>query len=125
MELYPAIDVRGGRCVRLYQGDFGKETVYGMDPVAVAQSYAAAGAQWIHVVDLDAALLDGLGAEPWAYFVHSYAPAPTPDVVATCDYGGPVVAAIERGPLWATQFHPEKSGSVGFRVLANFAKACA
>ncbi|HJV09498.1 MAG TPA: HisA/HisF-related TIM barrel protein, partial [Acidimicrobiales bacterium] len=53
--LYPAIDLRGGRVVRLYQGDFDKETVYGMDPVAVAQSYAAAGAAWIHVVDLDAA----------------------------------------------------------------------
>ncbi len=70
------------------------------------------------------ALLDGLGPEPWVYFVHSFAPAPTADVVATCDYGGTVVAAVERGPLWATQFHPEKSGAVGARVLANFAKAC-
>ena len=72
----------------------------------------------------ESALLDGLGPEPWAYFVHSFAPEPTPDVVATCDYGGPVVAAVEAGPLWATQFHPEKSGAVGARVLANFAKAC-
>ena len=72
----------------------------------------------------DSALLDGLGPEPWVYFVHSFAPEHTPDVVATCDYGGPVVAAVERGPLWATQFHPEKSGAVGARVLANFAKAC-
>ncbi len=55
MRLYPAIDLRGGRVVRLYQGDFDKETVYGMDPVAVAEGYAAAGATWIHVVDLDAA----------------------------------------------------------------------
>ena len=55
MLLYPAIDLRGGRVVRLYQGDFDKETVYGMDPVAVAEGYAAAGAPWIHVVDLDAA----------------------------------------------------------------------
>src|SRR5215207_6023277 len=55
MLLYPAIDLRGGRVVRLYQGDFDKETVYGLDPVAVAEGYAAAGARWIHVVDLDAA----------------------------------------------------------------------
>ncbi len=55
MDLYPAIDLRGGRVVRLYQGDFGKETAYGPDPVAVAEAYAAAGARWIHVVDLDAA----------------------------------------------------------------------
>ena len=56
MDLYPAIDLRGGRCVRLAQGDFSRETVYGDDPVAVARSFAAAGAPWIHVVDLDAAL---------------------------------------------------------------------
>ena len=55
MLLYPAIDLRGGRVVRLYQGDFDQETVYGLDPVAVAEGYAAAGARWIHVVDLDAA----------------------------------------------------------------------
>lgn len=55
MELYPAIDLRGGRCVRLYQGDYGAETVYGDDPVAQAAGFAAAGASWIHMVDLDAA----------------------------------------------------------------------
>ena len=55
IDLYPAIDLRGGRCVRLTQGRFDAETVYGDDPVAVAESYEAAGAPWIHVVDLDAA----------------------------------------------------------------------
>ncbi len=55
MDLYPAIDLRGGRTVRLYQGDFSRETTYGTDPVTVAQSFAAAGAPWIHLVDLDAA----------------------------------------------------------------------
>lgn len=55
MDLYPAIDVRGGRCVRLVEGDFGRETVYDDDPVAVAGRLAGAGARWIHVVDLDAA----------------------------------------------------------------------
>jgi phosphoribosylformimino-5-aminoimidazole carboxamide ribotide isomerase len=55
MELYPAIDIRGGRCVRLLQGDYDRETVYGDDPVAVAKGYEAAGAPWVHVVDLDAA----------------------------------------------------------------------
>ncbi|MDP9404237.1 MAG: imidazole glycerol phosphate synthase subunit HisH [Actinomycetota bacterium] len=70
-------------------------------------------------------LLDGIAPGSWAYFVHSYAPEPTADVAATCDYGGPVVAAVERGTLWATQFHPEKSGAVGLRLLANFAASCA
>jgi phosphoribosylformimino-5-aminoimidazole carboxamide ribotide isomerase len=55
VELYPAIDIRDGRSVRLLKGDFDAETVYHDDPVAVARSYAEAGAQWIHVVDLDAA----------------------------------------------------------------------
>jgi len=59
MDLYPAIDLRGGRCVRLLQGDFDRETVYGDDPVAVAKEYEAAGAPWIHVVDLDAARRQG------------------------------------------------------------------
>lgn len=55
MDLYPAIDLRAGRCVRLVEGDFARETVYGEDPVAVARAFADAGATWIHVVDLDAA----------------------------------------------------------------------
>jgi len=54
-DLYPAIDLRGGRVVRLTQGDYDAETVYGDDPVAVATSFADAGAPWVHVVDLDAA----------------------------------------------------------------------
>jgi phosphoribosylformimino-5-aminoimidazole carboxamide ribotide isomerase len=55
MDLYPAIDLRDGRCVRLYQGDYTRETVYADDPVAQAQAFAGEGAPWIHVVDLDAA----------------------------------------------------------------------
>lgn len=55
MQLYPAIDLKGGHCVRLYQGDFDQETRYGNDPVAQARRFVDAGATWIHVVDLDAA----------------------------------------------------------------------
>ena len=54
-EILPAIDLRGGRVVRLRQGDFGQETAYSDDPVAVAVEFAAAGARWLHVVDLDGA----------------------------------------------------------------------
>ena len=54
-DLYPAIDLLGGRCVRLYQGDYERGTVYGDDAVAQARAFAAEGASWIHVVDLDAA----------------------------------------------------------------------
>ncbi len=69
------------------------------------------------------ATLAGLPEEPWAYFVHSFAPEDGEDVVATCDYGGQVVAAAERGRVWGVQFHPEKSGSVGLAMLANFVRA--
>jgi len=55
MHLFPAIDLRDGKCVRLHQGDYAQETVYGDDPVAQAVAFAEQGAGWIHVVDLDAA----------------------------------------------------------------------
>ena len=55
IDLYPAIDLRGGRVVRLTKGDYDAETVYDDDPVSVAESFAEAGAPWVHVVDLDAA----------------------------------------------------------------------
>ena len=53
--IFPAIDILGGRCVRLLQGDYGQETVYGNDPAAQARAFQDAGATWVHVVDLDAA----------------------------------------------------------------------
>lgn len=59
MKLYPAIDLRGGQAVRLYQGDYDQMTVYNPDPVAQAKAFAAAGAKHLHVVDLDGAK-DGL-----------------------------------------------------------------
>jgi phosphoribosylformimino-5-aminoimidazole carboxamide ribotide isomerase len=55
VNLFPAIDLLDGHCVRLYQGDYDRSTDYGDDPVAVAKSYAAEGSPWVHVVDLDAA----------------------------------------------------------------------
>jgi phosphoribosylformimino-5-aminoimidazole carboxamide ribotide isomerase len=59
LDLYPAIDIRSGRVVRLSQGEATRQTVYGDDPAAVAEQFAAAGATWIHVVDLDRALGSG------------------------------------------------------------------
>jgi glutamine amidotransferase len=81
--------------------------------------------QW-NVLDVvrPSPMLDGLDDPAWVYFVHSYAPESTADVVATCDYGGPVTAAVERENVFATQFHPEKSGAAGLRLLRNFVDRC-
>jgi imidazole glycerol-phosphate synthase subunit HisH len=66
-------------------------------------------------------LFAGLGDGTRFYFVHSYAPEPDGDAVAAvCDYGGRFAAAVERGNLFGTQFHPEKSGQAGLALLANF-----
>lgn len=54
-QIYPAIDLRDGKCVRLFQGDYAKETIYGDSPVDMAKKFVEAGAQWIHMVDLDGA----------------------------------------------------------------------
>lgn len=55
MQIFPAIDLLGGQVVRLYQGDYGQKTVYGQDPCAAARTFLEAGAQYLHVVDLDGA----------------------------------------------------------------------
>ena len=79
----------------------------------------------------DSALFAGLGPEERYYFVHSYAvhdwelpaggPSGTaPPKVTWATHGAPFVAAVENGPLWATQFHPEKSGDAGARLLSNW-----
>ena len=59
MDLYPAIDIRSGRVVRLSQGEATRQTVYGTDPAAVAERFADQGARWVHVVDLDRAFGEG------------------------------------------------------------------
>jgi phosphoribosylformimino-5-aminoimidazole carboxamide ribotide isomerase len=59
VDLYPAIDIRHGRVVRLSQGEATRQTVYGNDPAAVAEDFAEQGAAWLHVVDLDRALGEG------------------------------------------------------------------
>lgn len=70
-------------------------------------------------------LLDGLGEQPSVYFVHSYYVVPDDEevVAASCTHGERFCAAIARGNVWATQFHPEKSGAAGLAMLRNFADA--
>lgn len=68
-------------------------------------------------------VLDGLDGA-WVYFVHSLAPVTDQNVIATTTYGGPVVAAVARDNVYATQFHPKKSAAGGLRLLTNFLACC-
>jgi glutamine amidotransferase len=66
----------------------------------------------------------------WYYFVHSYVPVPEDEdskaaVSGTCDYGGEIAVAFERGNVFGTQFHPEKSATAGMGLLDRFARLCA
>ena len=72
----------------------------------------------------DDPIFAGLGDAPWMYFVHSLHGVPDDNTVvaATCDYGGTVHAAFRQGNVFATQFHPEKSGESGLALLANFVR---
>jgi len=65
-------------------------------------------------------MFEGIEQKSWAYFVHSYAAPISSNTVATCIYGEEVCAAVAQSNLWATQFHPEKSGQVGLQILENF-----
>jgi imidazole glycerol-phosphate synthase subunit HisH len=71
-------------------------------------------------------LLEGIASGAYMYFVHSYAALPDPaDVIAVTEYGAVLAAAVERETVTGTQFHPEKSGTAGLRVYANFVGLCA
>ena len=65
-------------------------------------------------------LLDGLSPGAFVYFTHGYCAPLVPETIASCSYGRPHSAAIERGNLFGVQFHPEKSGDVGLAILQNF-----
>ena len=102
----------GGEVVRLVPGNGSKVPHMGWNTLArVATS---------------SPLLAGTAAGSYVYFVHSYAAVPmSEDVAATTEYGGTFAAAVERGNVMGTQFHPEKSGAAGLRLYANFVAMCA
>jgi phosphoribosylformimino-5-aminoimidazole carboxamide ribotide isomerase len=83
MQIWPAIDLRGGKCVRLQQGDYDRETVFGDDPAAMARQWVDAGAEYLHLVDLDGARAGFV--ENWAAIESIVAAAKIP-----CELGGGV-----------------------------------
>jgi phosphoribosylformimino-5-aminoimidazole carboxamide ribotide isomerase len=83
MQIWPAIDLRGGKCVRLQQGDYDRETIFGDDPAAMARQWVEAGAEYLHLVDLDGARAGFV--ENWAAIEAIVAAAKIP-----CELGGGV-----------------------------------
>lgn len=74
------------------------------------------------IMNEECPLMNGLGEEPYVYFVHSYAAVCSgSNVAAYTDYGGNVPACVFSGNVYGCQFHPEKSGEIGLRILRNFA----
>jgi len=76
-------------------------------------------------IEKPGALFQDLADKPFVYFVHSYYLCATEDIVtARTDYGVPVDAAVQKGNIYACQFHPEKSGDIGIQMLKNFKRIC-
>ena len=75
---------------------------------------------WNRITNLRSRLFQGVVDGEYVYFVHGYYVEPGDETIATCSYAGEFSAAVEKGNFYAVQFHPEKSGEVGERILRNF-----
>ena len=75
---------------------------------------------WNTLHDLRGPLFKDIDEDAYTYFVHSYCAEAAPEAIATCTYGVAFSAALQRGNFYAVQFHPEKSGAVGQKILENF-----
>jgi imidazole glycerol-phosphate synthase subunit HisH len=122
----PVLGICLGMQLLFARSEEGPTGCLGIIPDTVRRLQAAPGRPvphmgWNQLTALRAdPLLDGIAENDYVYFVHSYA-APVSDVtVAATDYGSHVAAVVRRGNFWGTQFHPERSGPTGARVLANF-----
>ncbi len=77
---------------------------------------------WNRIGDLRTPLFDGIDDGSYIYYIHSYAPEICPQTIAVTEYGAPFSAALGRNNFYGTQFHPEKSGATGEKILENFLK---
>ena len=124
MIIYPAIDLIAGEVVRLHKGDFEQKTAYEIGVRLVGSEMCIRDSMgWNRLVPQGEGrhpLLAGVEDGAHVYFVHSYAAPVSADTVASCSYGVDFTALVARGNFMGAQFHPERSGPVGARILGNF-----
>jgi imidazole glycerol-phosphate synthase subunit HisH len=122
----PVLGICLGMQLLFERSEEGDTECLGVMPHSVKRLQSAAGRPvphmgWNQLSALrDDPLLDGIAANDYVYFVHSYAAAVSDVTLATTDYGSALSAIVRRANFWGTQFHPERSAEAGARVLANF-----
>lgn len=122
----PVLGICLGMQLLYRDSEEGPTECLGLLPDTVRRIHSAPGRPVPHMgwnqvrVERDDPLLEGLGPESYAYFVHSYAAPVSPLTLAHTEYGKPISAVVRRENFCGTQFHPERSGRAGARLLANF-----
>jgi glutamine amidotransferase len=122
----PVLGICLGMQLLYRDSEEGPTQCLGVLPDSVRRIHSAPGRPVPHMgwnqvtVKRDDPLMEGLGPEPYAYFVHSYAAPVSPLTLAHTEYGKPICAVVRRENFCGTQFHPERSGQAGARLLANF-----
>jgi glutamine amidotransferase len=122
----PVLGICLGMQLLFQASEEGPTECLGLLPDTVRRIHSAPGRPVPHMgwnqvkCDREDPLLEGIGNEDYAYFVHSYAAAVSPVTVAHTEYGKRFSAVVRRGNFCGTQFHPERSGRTGSRVLENF-----
>lgn len=122
----PVLGICLGMQLLFERSEEGDTECLGVIPEGVKRLQSAAGRPVPHMgwnqlsVLRDDPLLEGIAANDYVYFVHSYAAAVSEVTLASTDYGSALSAIVRRANFWGTQFHPERSAEAGARVLANF-----
>ena len=123
MKIFPAIDIKDKKWVRLIKGDFENKTEYEMSPLEQARKYKLPHIGWnqINIVK-ESKIFKNIENNSHMYFVHSYEFIPNDKNVisATTDYSSNIVCSVEKENIFGTQFHPEKSDKIGLRIIENF-----
>lgn len=107
-------------CKYSEEGDTVGLSIFDVNVLRFSESVKVPQIQWNTIRDLKSPLFNGIDEESFIYMVHSYYAPVTNETIATCTYGGDYGAAFAKANFYGTQFHPEKSSSVGEQILKNF-----